>query len=73
MHERAERWLAFAREDLRMAELAMTEVLWNQVCFHAQLIDGWPSSHIMEDVMKCGTLRTILQQVGLTAEGFCDL
>lgn len=36
MHERAERWLAFAREDLRMAELAMAEALWNQVCFHAQ-------------------------------------
>ena len=31
MHERAERWLAFAREDLRMAELAMAEALWNQV------------------------------------------
>ncbi|NJK52093.1 MAG: HEPN domain-containing protein [Leptolyngbyaceae cyanobacterium SU_3_3] len=31
-----ERWLAFAREDLRMAELAMTENLYNQVCFHAQ-------------------------------------
>jgi len=36
MHERAERWLTFAREDLRMAELAMAEALWNQVCFHAQ-------------------------------------
>lgn len=36
MHERAERWLVFAREALCMAELAMTEALWNQVCFHAQ-------------------------------------
>ena len=36
MHEHTERWLAFAREDLRMAELAMAETLWNQVCFHAQ-------------------------------------
>jgi len=27
MHERAERWLAFAREALRMAELAMAEAL----------------------------------------------
>jgi HEPN domain-containing protein len=36
MNEGAERWLAFAREDLRMAELAMTEAIWNQVCFHAQ-------------------------------------
>lgn len=36
MNERAERWLTFAREDLRMAELAMAETLWNQVCFHVQ-------------------------------------
>jgi HEPN domain-containing protein len=31
-----ERWLVFAREDLQMAELAMTENLYNQVCLHAQ-------------------------------------
>ena len=36
MHEEAERWLVFAREDLRMAELAMAADLWNQVCSHAQ-------------------------------------
>ena len=32
----SERWLAFAREDLRMAELALSESIFNQVCFHAQ-------------------------------------
>jgi HEPN domain-containing protein len=31
-----DRWLAFAHEDLRMAELAITEGLYNQVCFHCQ-------------------------------------
>ena len=36
MSEESERWLAFAREDLRMAELAMTEDLYNQACFHCQ-------------------------------------
>lgn len=36
MHEQAERWLTFAREDIRMADLAMSKALWNQVCFHAQ-------------------------------------
>jgi HEPN domain-containing protein len=35
MNEQARRWLAFAGEDLRMAELAFEEALWNQVCFHA--------------------------------------
>jgi len=32
----SERWLLFAHQDLRMAELAMTEGLYNQVCFHSQ-------------------------------------
>ena len=36
MNEVAERWLTFAREDLRVAELAVAEDLWNQTCFHAQ-------------------------------------
>lgn len=31
-----DRWLAFANEDLRMAELAMADKLYNQVCFHSQ-------------------------------------
>jgi HEPN domain-containing protein len=35
MNELARRWLAFAGEDLRMAELAFNESLWNQVCFHS--------------------------------------
>jgi len=61
MHERAERWLAFARGDLRMAEMARAEALWNQVCFHAQLIDGGSWFHIMRGAIKRSTLRTILQ------------
>jgi HEPN domain-containing protein len=36
MSGEGERWLTFAREDLRMAELAMSEGLYNQVCFHCQ-------------------------------------
>ena len=36
MHEDAERWLAFAREDLRMAELAMEKTMsarnYSQIC-----------------------------------------
>jgi HEPN domain-containing protein len=31
-----DRWLIFAREDLRIAELAMNEGLYNQVCFHSE-------------------------------------
>ncbi|MGQ9626912.1 MAG: HEPN domain-containing protein [Anaerolineae bacterium] len=29
-------WLQFAHEDLRMAEIALQEGIYNQVCFHAQ-------------------------------------
>lgn len=29
-------WLNFAAEDLKMAELAMQEHVYNQVCFHSQ-------------------------------------
>ena len=29
-------WLRFAEEDLRMAELAHAEKIYNQVCFHSQ-------------------------------------
>lgn len=36
MNADAERWLHFAREDLEIAELAMSASIYNQVCFHAQ-------------------------------------
>lgn len=36
MSESAKRWLTFAAEDLRVAEVTMPEGLYNQVCFHAQ-------------------------------------
>jgi HEPN domain-containing protein len=36
MNEAAEQWLAFAHQDLRMAEMALAEGIYNQTCFHAQ-------------------------------------
>jgi HEPN domain-containing protein len=58
------RWLYFAREDLRMAELAMQDGLYNQVCFHAQQcvekslkgllslsLDFVPRAHRMADLL----------------------
>lgn len=36
MSAAASTWVTFAREDLRMAELALGEGIWNQVCFHAE-------------------------------------
>jgi HEPN domain-containing protein len=64
MNGAAEHWLAFAREDLRMAELALAEEIFNQACFHAQqcvekAIKGWlaqqdqipPRTHRMADLL----------------------
>ena len=36
MSATADRWLAFAREDLQMADLAMASAIYNQVGFHSQ-------------------------------------
>ena len=32
----ASNWLAFARDDLRVAECALSAKIYNQACFHAQ-------------------------------------
>ena len=65
MNEAVEHWIAFAHEDLRMAELALAEGIFNQVCFHAQqcaekAIKGWlayqgqlpPRTHRMADLLR---------------------
>jgi len=60
----ADRWLGFARQDLRIAELAMNEGLYNQVCFHSEqcvekVLKAWlaekgkriPRTHSMADLL----------------------
>ncbi len=59
-----DRWLVFAKEDLRIAELAMDEGLYNQVCFHSEqcvekVLKAWlaekgkriPRTHSMADLL----------------------
>jgi len=53
----AERWLRFAKEDLRMAELARQDGLHAQACFHAQ--------QVAEKAIK-GYLKMIGRQVPRT-------
>jgi HEPN domain-containing protein len=36
MSESTERWMAFASEDLQMAEFALGAKIYNQACFHSQ-------------------------------------
>ena len=75
MSEIARHWLTFARQDLRMAELAMSEAIYNQACFHAQQcaeksVKGYlehlgqtpPRTHLMADLlflMPVGLLDTL--------------
>ena len=60
----AERWLAFADEDLQMAALAMSQDIPRQACFHAQQavekalkgllqtrIGTYPKSHVLEELL----------------------
>ena len=35
MNTAGERWLTFARQDMQMAELALKEKIYNQVCFNS--------------------------------------
>jgi HEPN domain-containing protein len=35
-HEDAQRWLEFAEQDLRTAEMTLSGEIFNQVCFHSQ-------------------------------------
>ena len=74
-------WLRFAKEDLRIAELAMDEGLHNQVCFHAQQcaeksLKGWlaqhgeeiPRTHRLADLLTLipsGLLDTIASSLAL--------
>lgn len=61
----SESWLRFAREDARMAQLAMQDGVYNQVCFHSQqcaekCLKAWlafhdesiPRTHRMADLVN---------------------
>ncbi|MFZ0929780.1 MAG: HEPN domain-containing protein [Syntrophobacteraceae bacterium] len=61
----SERWLQIAAEDLKMAELAIRECIYNQVCFHSQqsaekavkallLLQGQvvPRTHLLGDLLR---------------------
>lgn len=60
----ADRWLGFAKQDLRVAELALGDGIYNQACFHSEqcvekVIKAWlagngrkiPRTHSMADLL----------------------
>jgi len=65
MKEEAKRWIEFAGEDLKIAELALKEKLYNQACFHSQqcvekILKGfiifkgeiYPKTHKLVDIIS---------------------
>ena len=54
----AERWLTFAREDLRMADLALRDGIYNQVCFHSQQCVEKALKALVADSRKSAPPRT---------------
>ncbi len=85
MSDLAERWLSFSDEDFRMAELALEEELWNQVCFHshqsaekslkavvAERGGNNPRTHNLTDLMSLlgGRIREDLEDELRYLEGF---
>ena len=67
-----DRWLAFAKEDHRIAELAMKEGLYNQVCFHSEqcvekVLKAWlagenktiPRTHRMADLLTLVSAKIV--------------
>lgn len=61
------KWLAFAENDLKTAEVLFREAIWNQVCFHAQQAvekflkasiapESRPRSHKIADLIDLSTL-----------------
>ncbi len=73
----AERWLRFAKEDMRMAELAYDEGLHAQACFHAQqvaekMLKGHlqgrgrrpPRTHNIVDLARLATKEALPKDLG---------
>jgi len=67
MNEAVERWLIFAEEDLKVAEIVLREGIYNQACFHAQQCaekalkaallthapdDALPRTHSVADLLR---------------------
>ncbi len=71
MKKESKRWIDFATEDLKIAELALKEGIYNQVCFHSQqcvekVLKGYllakgkiyPKTHKLADLMAVLKAKT---------------
>ena len=81
MREEVEKWINFASEDLRMAELALKEKIYNQACFHSEqcvekmlkafiIFQGksYPQTHKLTDLLSLvpeGTFNDLREEIFL--------
>jgi HEPN domain-containing protein len=66
MNTAGDRWLEFARQDLQMAELALHEEIYNQVCFHShQCIEKCLKAELANMNKKPPRTHSIVDLLGL--------
>ena len=75
MNKAGDRWLEFARQDLQMAELALNEGIYNQVCFHShQCIEKCLKAELANLNKKLPRTHSIVDLLGLLPpECFAEL
>lgn len=66
MNEAGDRWLEFARQDLQMAELALDEGIYNQVCFHShQCVEKCLKAELANQGKTPPRIHSIVDLLGL--------
>jgi len=66
-----ERWLEFSRQDLVMAELALKEGIYNQVCFHCQqCVEKCLKGILANQGEKSPRTHSIVDLIGLLPPGY---
>ncbi|MDI9570608.1 MAG: HEPN domain-containing protein [Pseudomonadota bacterium] len=70
MNTAGKRWLDFAEQDLQMAELALHEGIYNQVCFHShQCIEKCLKAELANMNQKPPRTHSIVDLLGLLPPG----
>lgn len=71
MNEAGERWLSFADQDLKMAELPLSEGIYNQVCFHShQCIEKCIKAKLADINIRPPRTHSIVDLLGLLPQHF---
>ena len=73
MNAAGKRWMEFAHQDLRMAELALKEGIHNQVCFHShQCVEKCLKAVLANCSIKPPRTHSIIDLLGLAPARYFD-